>query len=79
MQTVIAGDLVQMQGRRTKRITGNISRKACLILKQKLITQRSCLRVLFLVTGYCDKMTRELLLLQPTFSNADKSASKMKP
>lgn len=78
MQTVIAGDLIQMKGRRSKSITGKISRKARLILKQNLIAQRSCLRVLLLVTGYCDKTTRELLHLQPTCSSADKSVSKMK-
>lgn len=79
MQSVIAGDLVQMKGRRTNSINGNISGKARLILTQNLITQRSCCRVLFLVTAYCDKMTREPLHLQLTFSTADKSASKVKP
>lgn len=35
--------------------------------------------MLFLVIGHCDKMTLGFLHVQPTFSNANKSASKMKP
>lgn len=68
-----------MKVRSTKVVIGRTNGKACFILKQIPITGRSYPIVLFLVTGYCDKMTLGFPQVQPTFSNANISASKIKP
>lgn len=46
LQIVIAGAMVQMKVRSTKNITGKRSGKACFILKENPVTQRSYLKVL---------------------------------
>lgn len=79
MQIVTAGVLDHMKVRFTKTVIGKMNRNACLILKQNLITQRSYLIMLFLIIGYCAKMALGFLNVQPTVSNANKYASKMKP
>lgn len=78
MQIGIAGALVQMKVRITKIVTGKMNGKHASILNKTFYSEELSY-TLFLVIGHCDKMTLGFLHVQPTFSNANKSASKMKP